>query len=81
MGFSRQIRMLDGVITILSSPKRAMSPFIVLINSHSSFMAFLVSSMSLVARGVTFIISMLPVLTSCCIVPRSVRLRSGVAFR
>lgn len=73
--------MLGGVITILSSPRRAISPSIVLVNSHSSLMAFLVSSMFLFASGVTFIISILPVLISCFMEFRSVRLRRGVAFR
>lgn len=68
-------------MTILSSPKRAMSPSNVLTNSHSSFIALLMSLMLLFAKGLTLSIRILPDLTSCFIMFKSESFRRGIAFR
>ena len=73
--------MLSGQMTILSSPRRAMSPFMDSANSYSWFTACFTSSMLLFARGVMRRIRMLPFLTSVFIVSRSASSRSGIAFR
>ena len=75
------MRTLEGVTTILSSPKRAMSPLIVLTNSQRSFTALLMFSMLLFAKGVTLSMRILPDATSFFIVSRSERLRRGMAFK
>ena len=73
--------MLSGQMTILSSPRRAMSPFMDSANSYSWFTACFTSSILLFARGVMRRIRMLPFLTSFFISSRSASSRSGMAFR
>ncbi len=79
--FSRQILTVGGVMTIRSSPSRAMSPPRVWVNSMSWLMASLTSSRLFSASGLTFSIKMLPDLTSCLTVSTSSNTRRGNALR
>ena len=70
-----------GTITTRSSPKRAMSPPIDLVNSYSSFTAFLTSSTLFLASELTLSMRMFPDLSSCLMASRSSRVRNGRAFK
>ena len=70
-----------GTITTRSSPRRAMSPPMDLVNSYSSFTAFLTSSTLFLARGLTLRIRMFPDLSSRLITFMSLRVRNGRAFK
>jgi len=70
-----------GTMTTRSSPKRAMSPPMDLVNSYSSLTAFLTSSTLFFARGVTLRIRMFPDLSSRLMTSMSSRVRNGRAFK
>ena len=73
----RQTFAVGGVMTILSSPRRAMSPWIDFMKSTSSLIADFVSSTLRLAIGVILTMSMLPSIISAFILGTSVGSRNG----